>query len=1307
MAITFRYGANAVRQFLDSLQPVSSTLELWIKVGNDNFYKTLWDGSDLILRRSWKEDEDDTYSRVVSPDAISNGIDYLLKLSREQSGGVFFVPTQPQGLPLAECVAATDDIGIESDHITKDAQLAQYREYEQVSGISFHSILSSGGKSDHGHIKTDRAYPVEVMNYIRRLAIIAFTSDPVTERLHQPMRLPGFYRAEKGNWQELIELNPDARYTPDELLEGFRRWFTHRGWVLPAAVPADWFSECFQRIYRSGSGLTPEQKVEKTRELLEVGPEAWQQQREAEAKAAAERRRLNRARIEISGQFDLAEAIKRVNESATVDDFNFVGANWQGNGSKYRGPCAFHQSQSGTGAWVDTKAGITLYHCYACTNNKGLSLFDFEYRKSIGWSGGSSNPRLTGKDFVDFAKGFLADHGVTVPEYQPSNQVEPSREDPTHPQYTETQKAAYKAQKQAERKKQYKLDTEAEQAYYSRLDIEPTHELSGEFIPKGWIQLPDKPGIVVIDAPMKSSKTHTGFKDLVDAHRAVEPNAVRAYMTNRNNLCLQSGKKLVCPFHKNIPNFSVENNKDFSGCFESGPSKFNPELMPKYNPSNHQGNFIDGSTVVENKPLMIIDEPSQVFEQVLFGGTSKSNHPAVLRRTRELLKYVADNNGWIVMAEDGVTNLEVDIVKAATGLEVVAYYKFNKVEENPEKRVYTISTKSPTAVWERLETILGKNAKARVWIATDSKDFAEDLAKKLENMGYPNESILLATSETSETPEVKAFAENPDNHLTQFVIASPTFQSGISCDDPTGYFDELLFCITSMPARTAKQLPERLRTDVPRFGYVAEYSLRDDEECSSSRASVILSNKLRVGKDVMELVKMAEWYQANDPYLDSEGNPLDLVDTLAKIKSELEDVNTPTGWAHQFAAKYKARENWGKQHIREDYEAYLNSRGFTVLPDATYSEAQKEERQKCREAIDNAHAEEFAALEVPPDMTLEDARNTLNKGDAKREDRLIATKLIYSDKYPDVPMDDPGFVLRAFIKDRGEFVKATELLWKAQNPDKAIWLDRWIWHSAFTSAAFSGSDVWIFNLSNHSVKAKLLSEAPLEPFLSGSVRKWDGSTQAAKDLHRWAYERRWDLKRHLNLNIPDPVTEVNPDKPAAKLNAHKVANKILKRLGFNVDAERLGNGERKWVYFISDLEDKDRQVILNALSVRFDTRFKAKTESTSKTCSDNDISTQQKLDAENNDPINLEEDVPVVPDIYRYSDWTCPVKKVGTEEKTGLPIIEAIDPTRRTTTAQWAELRPWDPADIPQPLEVPAGAYRRPEPPVRDGYESF
>ncbi|MHC5863477.1 hypothetical protein, partial [Nostoc sp.] len=64
---------------------------------------------------------------------------------------------------------------------------------------------------------------IDQRSYFSKLLCIALIGDPAVTNAHQPMRAPGFFRREKGKYQELVSVGD--RITPEAFVEGMERCF--------------------------------------------------------------------------------------------------------------------------------------------------------------------------------------------------------------------------------------------------------------------------------------------------------------------------------------------------------------------------------------------------------------------------------------------------------------------------------------------------------------------------------------------------------------------------------------------------------------------------------------------------------------------------------------------------------------------------------------------------------------------------------------------------------------------------------------------------------------------------------------------------------------------------------------------------------------------------------------------------------------------------------------------------------------------------------------------------------------------------
>lgn len=396
------------RAFFKGLKPKGDNFELWVKFGHDTFYRAQWDCEGNLSGVETKlATKGDPTSRVATGKPIPNLLGHLSARALREPGGVFYLPTQPLGLPLAECVTETDDLGVEIDSLPLDRQRALVEEFTEVTGLNPASVLTSGGVSVHAHFKTEQHVPVEDLAFYRALAVISFQSDPVTVRLHQPMRLPGFFRQEKGAYQELLSLS-ESRYSLAELNAGFRKWFARRGWEFPEEISEQWWREVWNPLLRSSNKASPELKLRQTADFLREGEAAYLARRRSET---AERQAA-RSEVRPTPGDRLSDLLEAIARQASATDFE--GVAWRGQNGHYRGQCPFHQGKSGTSAWLSDAGEYLRFHCTVCTNDEPRSLFEYWCART-GETSIEGGTRLRGKAFVSAAQKFLGAWGIDLP----------------------------------------------------------------------------------------------------------------------------------------------------------------------------------------------------------------------------------------------------------------------------------------------------------------------------------------------------------------------------------------------------------------------------------------------------------------------------------------------------------------------------------------------------------------------------------------------------------------------------------------------------------------------------------------------------------------------------------------------------------------------------------------------------------------------------------------------------------------------------------------------------------------------------
>ena len=252
-------GLEAFQIFLSLLRPVNGSREIWLKLGHNCFFVGDYNTSgDFEIAATKLTDPADSKSRVKTQ-KYRAAYEYISLWCDRQNGGAFFIPSQPQGLPLKANVNFSDDIAAELDSGSAIAQWNAIWEFVEISGLQPSYVVHSGGKSYHPHWKLTSHEEIDRVTRLKKLLAIALHSDPAVVNQHQPMRLPGFYRKEKGKYQSL-SYHSEVRNTIDEFEAGLRRFFEYKGWIYPEVLSNDkwtlcrrvinWDKELSDRVYK-------------------------------------------------------------------------------------------------------------------------------------------------------------------------------------------------------------------------------------------------------------------------------------------------------------------------------------------------------------------------------------------------------------------------------------------------------------------------------------------------------------------------------------------------------------------------------------------------------------------------------------------------------------------------------------------------------------------------------------------------------------------------------------------------------------------------------------------------------------------------------------------------------------------------------------------------------------------------------------------------------------------------------------------------------------------------------------------------
>lgn len=1082
--------------------------------------------------QEYKSFPNDSWEWKLDPNfQHEDGFSYLLQRAK-QGDEIFYKANHLVGGISNRHFISSTDIFAEDDERTEAEQWENLASFIEATRIQPTAVVHSGGKSLHIHNRLSVAVDAQKWMDMVSHYCACLESDFAVTTLNRHMRLPGFPRQRKdGSWSEVALLVAnDVITSPEDFIKALEQ-----SWVHPYAFnPQRWhkYKSAMAR-WRHRKNITPLSAPADAFRLSDaVLFPSSQTTTYAEKQSLSEQgtenpwvKFLNDSLVPALEKMPLEQVFSEYPHNLKLANNQLVG----------RSPWSATNS-SGTSFQINTKTGE--WFCHA--SNQG-SKSPVQYLQRVWY--GRIGRSLSGPDFIEFCKRLADKVGLAIP-----NNLKYSLA-----KRKSVECAAYATKPSAEEKN----TIEAIQNELNSLRIQPTIMGTGRCIPSGLLHLPSKPGIILIDGAMGVGKTSVVLKELAEEHRNLYPDALQWLFTPRNLLGYQAGKILGLPHHTaNKRNLGHRH----TSCLESI-------------------GLIDLEKIPNAPPIIFFDEVSQSIKQILEGNTCESRQPFIIQQLCKLCRAISDRGGWIVLSEDGLTNLEVDPFINVSGLEVVEFLKFTKTVNHPQ--LYEVYD-SPTQTWNQIEQCLERGE--NLIIATDSNNWLREIKQRCQEVNIEGTFIYGGDHGNSNDAWVKQFAEDPDAWIAKnrskcrVIGYTPSLQSGISINDREGWFNAVAFHITHLEPRTAKQLTARLRTDVSRFGYIKKRGHYENELVSSFQPNVLLGN-LRCNKDrVAKLIQFAKYVSTKQTSsLDVGDNSADLLKAMQQIDAEWDDTSTVCGFYLKYWSCYKARENYSKSALRKNLMSIWQEQGHQVeFKPLGKIKHQAEERKRIRKLLELKDAMKFASADSS-DLTVQEARNLLKTSDITPEQRLRARKRLLEDKLPECPLNNPQFVLKTVIRGEGRFLKATEMLWLSQHPEFAKQLDRWTWFGKFDKAARRNEIVPIHRLSICSAQAKLFNECPLEPFVKGEVQKWSNDSPEAIAVQEWAISQAGEIKQYLGLTIKPEHTPT------------KIVNKFLRKLGFecNLAKRRGGRGKQVYWYHITNLNDVDRNQILEGLTKHF------------------------------------------------------------------------------------------------------------------------
>jgi hypothetical protein len=152
----------------------------------------------------------------------------LRSLSEKKGNGITFIPSAPAFFPTDEKFNGSRLVWTEFDQIESLEGQWQIIELLRKHGLDPIAVVYSGGISLHIFYLLDESVNDDSLRYLNGLFIpLGCDSSPAKNVVNQ-MRLPGFYRADKGKEQSLEYLS-NSQYSVASFIKGFESLYLEKG----------------------------------------------------------------------------------------------------------------------------------------------------------------------------------------------------------------------------------------------------------------------------------------------------------------------------------------------------------------------------------------------------------------------------------------------------------------------------------------------------------------------------------------------------------------------------------------------------------------------------------------------------------------------------------------------------------------------------------------------------------------------------------------------------------------------------------------------------------------------------------------------------------------------------------------------------------------------------------------------------------------------------------------------------------------------------------------------------------------------
>ena len=520
---------------------------------------------------------------------------------------------------------------------------------------------------------------------------------------------------------------------------------------------------------------------------------------------------------------------------------------------------------------------------------------------------------------------------------------------------------------------------------------------------------------------------------------------------------------------------------------------------------------------------LVLDEVCQVLRHLLTSSTcnQQGKRPVLLMRFRQLIQAAKR----IIIADADLDNSTIRYIQQLRGDgDTTKPFLIRNDYQAPGYDVRFIQAPDSSAITGELLRDLKDGL--RIYIATDSKRGSKRIHRLIQELRSSLPALLI-NSETSGGETERAFMENPDQHLTTFIIqaiiASPSAGTGLSIEGD--HFDKvygLFYGASSTDADMAQALI-RVRAPIPRVVWCAKYGR------SFSKAGRETSPK-----QLRSLLRQKT--QAN---------------TLL-IRASLSDVGynglNSYDWKNDphihYWSQIEAQRNRSMWHLRTALKIRLMHEGHRVT--AVTLSQDKQAHALLKEARDDMKVEQAISVEAARNITPAEVKLLEQLESLEPEQQLSLQKYKIAEFYcvpietvdADMVFDDNNG------RKRGQLLNLQRTL----SPETATDADvralerQGQWQQGYTP----------WDLSNATLKREVRKHLGIEAYLEPG-KTWD--KDSLTEFKATALKFAPQIKAALNFTV----------KP--ELSAVQILNQLLEQMGLVcLRAQPRQNGKRVGVY---------------------------------------------------------------------------------------------------------------------------------------------